>query len=62
MKCPDCDYNGESTIDEYEEEIEPREGRFFKLPIKMERSVPWNADESKRVYGCPSCLNIFMED
>lgn len=63
MICPKCDYqhgfyDGHLINGEY--------GYFFKLPIMLKPEKMFNQgygeDECRYVYGCPRCLNLFMEE
>jgi hypothetical protein len=66
MKCPNCEYkdgwNWEGENIEDYKETKGKNGRFFELPIKIEREEPYEPAIKKSVYGCPRCNFIFMGD
>lgn len=56
MKCPYCNYFHGWNPEEQEYE-EGDKGVFYELPIQVERF-----GDFMKVYGCPACRKIFMED
>ena len=62
MECPHCQYK-HGWCNESLKVIEGDKGKFFELPIEMERPTGYlrGSSERKYVYGCPSCSKIFME-
>lgn len=65
MKCPNCGYiHGVHTVSTETsfsvENVEGKCGDFYNLPIKLERDSYYN--DSKEVFGCPSCMFVFMGD
>lgn len=61
MKCPHCDYmHGTEWIGEVLENIEGDAGRFFELPVKLERRV-YHEMRQAQLMACPSCLKTFIE-
>jgi len=64
MECPNCKYTHGYHWDENDQYVEltGEHGDFYSLPIKLERAVMWRDDERARVYGCPQCKQIFLED
>lgn len=58
MECPNCKYvNGWNG----EQKIEDEKGKFYKLPIDVERVVPYDSDR-KHVWACPDCKILFFEE
>jgi len=61
MKCSRCEYengwNGDGK------EVLGRFGKFYKLPIKVERETFYDPDQ-KRVFACPNpdCRTLFIEE
>ena len=60
MKCPHCNYE-DYSIDKNGKYKEGVEGRFYRLPISMERQSYYGEKDRREVYGCPACHKIFME-
>ena len=64
MKCPHCNYEhgwhgGEMKT------IKGEKGEFFTLSnnISAVRPDPIEfGNESRKIYGCPECLKLFIED
>jgi len=66
MNCPDCGYKYQFSYDDSCEDEDGKpineEGKFFKLPITLERVVTFSFQvEREEVYGCPKCGNVFMD-
>lgn len=60
MKCPHCGYMDGWDADSMKA-VDGEKGGFYSLNFNMERYVMLDTDE-KRVYGCPSCNKLFMEE
>lgn len=66
MKCPNCNYE-HGWSGEKLESIKGNKGDFFEMSndMKMTRSdnsLSWRRhDETRDVFGCPSCGNIFID-
>lgn len=63
MECPYCNYKDGWDADEIKE-IQGESGSFYKLSndIEMERDrTSWTKDTTY-VFGCPSCMKIFMSN
>ncbi len=65
MKCPYCDYEHGWSGDKMES-VKGAEGDFFNLSnqVQMRRDNEYRGygDETRSVFGCPSCNKIFMGD
>ena len=71
MKCPHCNYSDGYSweeVDGVDQYIETNgdHGKFWGLPIKLERGVGanYNNDGERRadVVGCPKCKKLFLEE
>ena len=68
MICPYCNYaHGTDwhpvSPDSDETEllnIDGAKGKFYRLPVTMERSHNYN-DDRVSMFGCPSCTKVFIE-
>lgn len=62
MNCPHCGYEHRTFNNEScEYELNQEYGKFFSLPIEVERSCFRYDKERRNVYGCPKCNIIFMD-
>jgi hypothetical protein len=73
MKCPHCEYEHDPHGGEWNEQegryINPKEGKegnFYELPVKMERTYTCcryydNTIERIALYACPSCMKTFVD-
>jgi len=64
MKCPNCDYkNGwDWNDDDQHVETKGKDGDFYTLPIKVERTENIFDTKTARVHACPSCKVVFIDD
>lgn len=60
MKCPHCDYITGWDNDKLES-VDGKEGDFWNLPIKVERSSMY-VDERAALFGCPKCKKTFIQE
>jgi hypothetical protein len=59
MKCPHCEYEDVKYTDDGE--VFGSEGKFYTLPIKLEREEGFHYHlEKRQLYGCPNCDMVFM--
>jgi len=62
MICPHCEYeHGWSSASMTN--IEGKKEDFYTFPISMSRANPYvYQKEEARMYACPSCKKMFIED
>ncbi len=59
MKCPHCKYEDDWSS-KLLDIVNGDKGSFYTHPVKLEREGNWN-EETKHMFGCPSCGATFIE-
>lgn len=62
MKCPHCEYQDGYEWNEGElESVEGEHGKFWTLPVEMQREHGWGPTERSSLYACPGCKKTFVD-
>lgn len=60
MKCPKCTYeNGYDDLTQ--DRLYGDKGDFFRLPLRMEKEDSYGYINRITLFGCPKCLNVFIQ-
>lgn len=62
MKCPHCNYEYGYSVEE-NSNIEGEHGEFYKIGnnVKMVKQHDYLGNKTLNLYGCPSCMKVFMD-
>ena len=63
MRCPHCKYINGYDHDKCKT-VYGKSGHFFSLPIEMKRESTdmYFSDDTTKVYSCPSCNKLFINN